>query len=122
MTIVSKGYGLQEASTIALSTSIYTHVCVILFVFFVSPISDCDIILANTYHCAIQPTTELLEEMGGLHSFMAWPHNLLTDSGGFQMVCTLSHKPPSHVSAISVLLFLYFWANVYTVGVIAKAC
>ena len=30
--------------------------------------------------------TELLEQLGGLHSFMNWEHNLLTDSGGFQMV------------------------------------
>ncbi len=37
-----------------------------------------------------QPGTELLEEMGGLHGFMAWPHNLLTDSGGFQMVSLLA--------------------------------
>jgi queuine tRNA-ribosyltransferase catalytic subunit len=47
------------------------------------------IILANTYHCALQPGTELLQEMGGLHTFMAWPNNLLTDSGGFQMVSLL---------------------------------
>jgi queuine tRNA-ribosyltransferase catalytic subunit len=37
-----------------------------------------------------QPGTELLEEMGGLHEFMAWPNNLLTDSGGFQMVSLLA--------------------------------
>ena len=28
--------------------------------------------------------------MGGLHKFMAWPNNLLTDSGGFQMVSLLA--------------------------------
>ncbi|CAM9495634.1 unnamed protein product [Choristocarpus tenellus] len=48
-----------------------------------------NIILANTYHCALQPGTELLERMGGLHEFMGWPKNLLTDSGGFQMVSLL---------------------------------
>ncbi|CAM9423748.1 unnamed protein product, partial [Discosporangium mesarthrocarpum] len=47
------------------------------------------IILANTYHCALEPGTELLERMGGLHKFMSWPKNLLTDSGGFQMVSLL---------------------------------
>ncbi|NXF82046.1 TGT ribosyltransferase, partial [Sclerurus mexicanus] len=29
---------------------------------------------------------ELVRRSGGLHGFMDWPHNLLTDSGGFQMV------------------------------------
>lgn len=47
------------------------------------------IILANTYHMELQPTTALLKEMGGLHKFMNWKSNLLTDSGGFQMVSLL---------------------------------
>ena len=47
------------------------------------------IILANTYHLELQPTTELVKEMGGLHNFMKWKHNILTDSGGFQMVSLL---------------------------------
>ncbi|KAG5178790.1 tRNA-guanine(15) transglycosylase-like protein [Tribonema minus] len=48
-----------------------------------------EIILANTYHCALEPGTDLLEEFGGLHEFMNWKGNLLTDSGGFQMVSLL---------------------------------
>ena len=48
-----------------------------------------EIILGNTYHLALEPTTDLLEELGGLHRFMNWEHNLLTDSGGFQMVSLL---------------------------------
>ena len=48
-----------------------------------------EIILSNTYHLALQPGTELLAELGGLHQFMNWPRNLLTDSGGFQMVSLL---------------------------------
>jgi queuine tRNA-ribosyltransferase catalytic subunit len=47
------------------------------------------IILGNTYHLALQPGTDLLAECGGLHGFMNWPRNLLTDSGGFQMVSLL---------------------------------
>ncbi len=47
------------------------------------------IILGNTYHLALQPGTELLASFGGLHSFMNWKNNLLTDSGGFQMVSLL---------------------------------
>ncbi|KVH98551.1 Queuine/other tRNA-ribosyltransferase, partial [Cynara cardunculus var. scolymus] len=45
----------------------------------------CQIILGNTYHLALRPTSELIDELGGLHKFMNWPRALLTDSGGFQM-------------------------------------
>ena len=40
-----------------------------------------EIILGNTYHLALQPGTELIAELGGLHKFMNWKNNLLTDSG-----------------------------------------
>jgi queuine/archaeosine tRNA-ribosyltransferase len=53
------------------------------------PAMNCEIILSNTYHLALQPGTPLVKEMGGLHEFMNWPNNLLTDSGGFQMVSLL---------------------------------
>ncbi|QQR55196.1 tRNA guanosine(34) transglycosylase Tgt [Candidatus Peregrinibacteria bacterium] len=43
------------------------------------------IILANTYHLAMRPGSELVAKMGGLHKWMNWPHPLLTDSGGFQV-------------------------------------
>lgn len=46
----------------------------------------CEILLANTYHLALRPGTELLADLGGIHEFMQWPRNVLTDSGGFQMV------------------------------------
>ncbi|KAG5543940.1 hypothetical protein RHGRI_016631 [Rhododendron griersonianum] len=49
----------------------------------------CQIILGNTYHLELQPTSELIDELGGLHKFMNWPRALLTDSGGFQMVSLL---------------------------------
>jgi tRNA-guanine transglycosylase len=48
-----------------------------------------EIILGNTYHLASQPGTELVAEFGGLHKFMNWKRNMLTDSGGFQMVSLL---------------------------------
>ena len=48
-----------------------------------------EIILANTYHLALQPGSGLIREHGGLHSFMNWDRNILTDSGGFQMVSLL---------------------------------
>ena len=47
---------------------------------------DCQIILGNTYHLGLRPGADLVAEMGGLHKFMNWKRNLLTDSGGFQMV------------------------------------
>ena len=44
-----------------------------------------DIILANTYHLYLRPTTSILEEAGGIHSFMHWDRPVLTDSGGYQV-------------------------------------
>lgn len=49
----------------------------------------CQIILGNTYHLALRPGAELIDELGGLHKFMNWKRALLTDSGGFQMVVSL---------------------------------
>ncbi|KAK8951444.1 hypothetical protein KSP39_PZI003044 [Platanthera zijinensis] len=49
----------------------------------------CQIILGNTYHLALRPGAELIEDLGGLHKFMNWKRALLTDSGGFQMVSLL---------------------------------
>lgn len=49
----------------------------------------CKIILANTYHLGNRPTTDTLEKAGGLHKLMNWNGNILTDSGGFQMVSLL---------------------------------
>ncbi len=43
------------------------------------------IILGNTYHLALRPTAELVDQLGGLHPFMDWPKPILTDSGGFQL-------------------------------------
>ena len=43
------------------------------------------LILANTYHLALRPGPELVEQLGGLHRFMAWDGPMLTDSGGFQV-------------------------------------
>ena len=41
-------------------------------------------VLANTYHLYLRPGIEVIEKLGGLHSFMAWDGVILTDSGGFQ--------------------------------------
>lgn len=43
------------------------------------------IILSNTYHLHLRPTSEVVKEFGGLHKFMNWDKPILTDSGGFQV-------------------------------------
>ncbi len=42
-------------------------------------------LLANTYHLLLRPGPDVVEELGGLHRFMAWGGPLLTDSGGYQV-------------------------------------
>ncbi|MCH9659858.1 MAG: tRNA guanosine(34) transglycosylase Tgt [Bacteroidetes bacterium] len=44
-----------------------------------------DVILGNTYHLYLRPQTDILEQAGGLHKFMNWDRNILTDSGGYQV-------------------------------------
>ncbi|MEP5429801.1 MAG: tRNA-guanine transglycosylase, partial [Flavobacteriaceae bacterium] len=44
-----------------------------------------DVILGNTYHLYLRPGIEILEKAGGLHKFMGWDRNILTDSGGYQV-------------------------------------
>ena len=45
-----------------------------------------DIILGNTYHLMLRPSAERIAKLGGLHEFARWPHPILTDSGGFQVM------------------------------------
>ena len=44
-----------------------------------------DIILGNTYHLYLRPKLDILQAAGGLHKFMNWDRNILTDSGGYQV-------------------------------------
>lgn len=44
------------------------------------------LILNNTYHLNLRPGLKVLNEAGGAHKFQGWNRNLLTDSGGFQLV------------------------------------
>jgi len=48
--------------------------------------SGADIVLGNTYHLMLRPGAERIAELGGLHRFINWPHPILTDSGGFQVM------------------------------------
>ena len=43
------------------------------------------LVLANTYHLWVRPGHRLIEQLGGLHRFMAWEGPILTDSGGYQV-------------------------------------
>ena len=51
-----------------------------------------DIILGNTYHLYLRPQTKILEAAGGLHKFMNWDRNILTDSGGYQVYSLSSNR------------------------------
>ena len=48
--------------------------------------AGCDILLCNTYHLMLRPGAATVRTLGGLHEFMRWPHAILTDSGGFQVM------------------------------------
>src|SRR5580693_5611481 len=45
-----------------------------------------DILLGNTYHLMLRPGAERIARLGGLHQFMRWERQILTDSGGFQVM------------------------------------
>ncbi|EAL5649712.1 tRNA guanosine(34) transglycosylase Tgt [Campylobacter lari] len=49
-----------------------------------SEILDAKIILANTYHLYLRPSSKVIKQMGGLHGFSKFDRSFLTDSGGFQ--------------------------------------
>ncbi|GEL06830.1 tRNA guanosine(34) transglycosylase Tgt [Salisediminibacterium halotolerans] len=46
---------------------------------------NAQIILSNTYHLWLRPGEDIIQEAGGLHTFMNWDRPILTDSGGFQV-------------------------------------
>ena len=43
------------------------------------------VMLSNLYHLSIRPGIDLIEELGGLHSWCGWQGPILTDSGGYQV-------------------------------------
>ncbi|CZS91339.1 probable tRNA-guanine transglycosylase [Rhynchosporium graminicola] len=51
--------------------------------------TGCRLCLNNTYHLGLKPGQEVLQAVGGAHKLQGWKHNILTDSGGFQMVSLL---------------------------------
>ena len=51
-----------------------------------------DIILGNTYHLYLRPGIEIIEKAGGIHKFINWKKNILTDSGGHQVYSLASNR------------------------------
>ena len=43
------------------------------------------VVLANTYHLALRPGSEVVKEAGGVQKFMNYDGPMLTDSGGYQV-------------------------------------
>ena len=74
--------------------------------------SGTDVVLANTYHLMLRPGAERIAALGGLHQFMSWPHPILTDSGGFQVMSLSGLRKldergvtfRSHIDGITVAL------------------
>ena len=53
---------------------------------------EAEIILGNTYHLYLRPGIEVIENAGGIHKFMNWNKNILTDSGGYQVYSLSSNR------------------------------
>ena len=53
---------------------------------------NADIILGNTYHLYLRPQMSILEKAGGLHKFINWDRNILTDSGGYQVYSLAANR------------------------------
>ncbi|KAH8690892.1 queuine tRNA-ribosyltransferase [Talaromyces proteolyticus] len=51
--------------------------------------TGCMLCLNNTYHLGLKPGQAILDHVGGAHKLQGWDRNILTDSGGFQMVSLL---------------------------------
>jgi queuine tRNA-ribosyltransferase len=47
---------------------------------------DAQAVLSNAYHLYLQPGSDVVDEAGGLGSFMNWSGPTFTDSGGFQVL------------------------------------
>ncbi len=60
---------------------------------------NADIILGNTYHLYLRPGTDILEQAGGLHKFIAWDKPILTDSGGYQVYSLSQRRKIKEVGA-----------------------
>jgi queuine tRNA-ribosyltransferase len=51
-----------------------------------------ELVLSNAYHLYLRPGMDVIAAAGGLHNFMGWPRNILTESGGFQVFSLASSR------------------------------
>ena len=58
------------------------------------------IILGNTYHLYLRPTTAVIEAAGGLHKFNGWHKPILTDSGGYQVFSLAENRKLTEEGAL----------------------
>ena len=58
------------------------------------------IILGNTYHLYLRPTTSIIEAAGGLHKFNGWHKPILTDSGGYQVFSLAANRKLTEEGAL----------------------
>ena len=72
-----------------------------------------DVILGNTYHLYLRPGIPILEQAGGLHRFMNWKRNILTDSGGYQ-VYSLSGRRKIHEEGVKFKSHIDGSSHVFT--------
>ena len=57
------------------------------------------VILSNTYHLSLRPSTDIIEQAGGVHKFMNFDGPMLTDSGGFQVFSLAKNRKISEEGA-----------------------
>ena len=50
------------------------------------------VLLSNTYHLYLRPGENTIFKSGGIHKFMSWKNNILTDSGGYQVYSLSSNR------------------------------
>lgn len=82
--------GIIQASHGKIKTPVFMPVGTVGAVKAISPREleklDFEIILGNTYHLYLRPGMEIIKSAQGLHDFTNWHRNILTDSGGFQVM------------------------------------
>ncbi|HNQ67076.1 MAG TPA: tRNA guanosine(34) transglycosylase Tgt [Bacteroidales bacterium] len=59
-----------------------------------------NIILGNTYHLYLRPGIDIINKAGGLHKFIGWDRNILTDSGGFQVFSLAENRKLTDEGAV----------------------
>jgi queuine tRNA-ribosyltransferase len=50
-------------------------------------------LVMNTFHLMQHPGSSTVAALGGLHKMSAWPHPIITDSGGFQAYSLIRQNP-----------------------------